>query len=70
MKEELITVELEYLMPYLSYIIQPILLGWNDIGKIPLKLKSTLVLVVKKLYDTGGTSINFFKPLATNLYVD
>ncbi len=70
MKEELITVELEYLMPYLSYIIQPILLGWNDIGKISLKRKSTLARVAKKLYDTGGTSINFFKPLAINLYVD
>ena len=54
-------------MPYLSYIIQPILLGWNDIGKIPLKLKSTLGLVAKRLYDTDGTSIKFFKPLAANL---
>lgn len=57
-------------MPYLSYIIQPILLGWNDIGKIPLKLKSTLGLVAKRLYETDGTSINFFKLLAANLCED
>jgi hypothetical protein len=31
---------------------------------------TTLGLVIKRLYDTGGTSINFFKPLSTNLYED
>jgi Ubiquitin family len=31
---------------------------------------TTLGLVIKRLYDTGGTSINFFKPLSTNLCED
>ncbi|MDR3501438.1 MAG: hypothetical protein P4L79_02545 [Legionella sp.] len=31
---------------------------------------TTLALVAKRLYDTGGSSINFFKPLATNLCED
>lgn len=31
---------------------------------------TTLALVAKRLYDTGGTSINFFKPLSTNLCED
>ena len=31
---------------------------------------TTLVLAAKRLYDTGGTSINFFKPLSTNLCED
>ena len=29
---------------------------------------TTLGLVCKRLYDSGGTSINFFKPLSQNLY--
>lgn len=29
---------------------------------------TTLGLVCKRLYDSGGTSINFFKPLSLNLY--
>lgn len=29
---------------------------------------TTLGLVFKRLYDSGGTSINFFKPLSQNLY--
>ena len=31
---------------------------------------STLGLVFKRLYDSGGTSINFFKPLSKNLFED
>ena len=31
---------------------------------------STLGLVFKRLYDSGGTSINFFKPLSKNLVED
>lgn len=31
---------------------------------------TTLALVAKRLYDSGGTSINFFKPLSTNLCED
>lgn len=33
-------------------------------------LLTTLALVAKRLYDTGGSSINFFKPLSTNLCED
>ncbi|MDP3267447.1 MAG: hypothetical protein Q8M40_00215 [Legionella sp.] len=29
---------------------------------------TTLSLIFKRLYDSGGTSINFFKPLSQNLY--
>lgn len=29
---------------------------------------TTLALVFKRLYDSGGKSINFFKPLSQNLY--
>lgn len=35
------------------------------IGVIP-----TMFLAAKRLYDTGGSSINFFKPLSQNLYDD
>lgn len=35
------------------------------IGIIP-----TVILAAKRLYDTGGTSINFFKPLSKNLCED
>ncbi|WP_058535376.1 hypothetical protein [Legionella saoudiensis] len=31
---------------------------------------TTLALMAKRLYDSGGTSINFFKPLSTNLRED
>lgn len=31
---------------------------------------TTLGLVLKRLYDSGGTSINFFKPLSEHLYDD
>ncbi len=31
---------------------------------------TTLALVFKRLYDSHGTSINFFKPLSQNLYED
>jgi|GEM_PF-6091706 len=31
---------------------------------------TTGLLVAKRLYDTGGTSINFFKPLSQNLHED
>lgn len=35
------------------------------IGIIP-----TLILSAKRLYDSGGSSINFFKPLSKNLCED
>jgi hypothetical protein len=35
---------------------------------IGLGVFTTLGLVCKRLYDSGGRSINFFKPLSQNLY--
>jgi hypothetical protein len=50
----------EYILKVLSVV--SILIG---IGIFP-----TLGLAFKRLYDTGGTSINFFKPLSEDLYQD
>ena len=50
----------EHILKVLSVV--SILIG---VGIFP-----TLVLVFKRLYDSGGTSINFFKPLSKNLVED
>ena len=50
----------EHILKILSVVT--ILIG---VGIFP-----TLGLVFKRLYDSGGTSINFFKPLSKNLYED
>jgi hypothetical protein len=50
----------EYILKVLSVV--SILIG---IGIFP-----TLGLAFKRLYDTGGTSINFFKPLSEDLFED
>ena len=50
----------EYMLKVLSVILVVVL-----IGVIP-----TACLASKRLYDTGGSSINFFKPLSKNLRED
>ncbi|MCC5791530.1 MAG: hypothetical protein JJT82_02845 [Legionellaceae bacterium] len=50
----------EYLLKILSVILVIV-----AIGVIP-----TVCLASKRLYDTGGSSINFFKPLSKNLRED
>lgn len=52
--------ETEYILKILSVVLIPL-----GIGIFP-----TVILVAKRLYDTGGTSINFFKPLSKNLCED
>ena len=50
----------EYMLKVLSLVLVAVL-----IGVIP-----TICLASKRLYDTGGSSINFFKPLSKNLCED
>lgn len=47
----------EYMLKVLSVVLMVVL-----IGVIP-----TICLASKRLYDTGGSSINFFKSLSKNL---
>lgn len=48
----------EYQLKMLSVLLIAV-----GIGIIP-----TVCLAAKRLYDSGGTSMNFFKPLSQNLY--